>query len=321
MKKVTVVVPLFNEELIVEKLLERLQSVTQGLDYDFEFLIVDDGSKDATLSKLLERQEKEPRLKVLELSRNWGHQNAFNAGIDQASGDAVILMDGDLEDPPEMIVQFLEKWEQGFEVVYTVKESRQRNWLDKILFNAFYRLLRLFSDVDVERNSGMFSLLDRRVLDYLKQFGEKNKYYVGLRSFVGFKQTSLTYHRPPRFAGSPKQTFRRLLNYALNAYFAFSFLPIRMVTYFGLFILAAIILFSAVLFIGRLVDIPFWYFEMLKELPGWTSLVLLILFLMGTQIIFLGILGEYIARIYDEVRERPYYIVREIHESEGKSKE
>lgn len=318
MKTVSIVIPLYNEELLVEELISRLQKATHNLPYNCEFLIVDDGSRDQTLVKLLELQRHEPRLSIIKLSRNWGHQNAYNAAIDQARGDALVLLDGDLEDPPEMIPKFLQKWEEGYEVVYTVKESRQRKWLEKTMFKIFHKLLQQFSDVEIEEHAGMFSLVDRKVADHLRRCTERNKYYVGLRSFVGYRQIGLSYHRDQRFAGTPKQTFRRLLNQALNAYFSFSFLPIRMVSYFGLFLLVGIFIVGLVLIIGRMFDIPLQFFQSMRDLPGWTTLVLLILFLMGTQIIFIGIVGEYIARIFDEVRNRPYYIIEKIYSLESK---
>ena len=314
MKTVSIVIPIFNEELIVEELISRLQKATNGLSYHFEFYVVDDGSRDKTLEKLLKLQKDERRLKIVKLTRNWGHQNAFNAGLSYARGDALILMDGDLEDPPEMIPDLLKKWEEGFEVVYTVKKTRQLKWWSRPLFSLFYKLLSLFSEVGVEQHSGMFSLIDKKVSDHLIKCNEKNKFYVGLRAFMGYRQVGLPYNRDPRFAGLPKQNFRRLVNYAVDAFFSFSFFPIRIITYFGLVLLLGILTFSVVLILGRIFDPSIWFVEDLKALPGWTSIVLLLLFILGIQIIFTGILGEYIARIFDEVRQRPYFIVEEVYE-------
>ncbi len=313
MKTISIIIPLYNEELLVDELVSRLQKVTRDLKYKWEFVVVDDGSCDRTLARLLEHQRHEPSLSIIALTRNWGHQNAFNAGIDHAHGDALILMDGDLEDPPEMIRELIGKWEEGYDVVYTVKESRQRNWVERILFTSFYKLLRVVSNVAIEQHAGMFSLMDRKVAEDLRRCTEKNKYYVGLRSFVGYRQIGLPYHRQKRYAGRPKQSVWRLVNYALNAYFSFSFLPIRIVTYFGFMLLGVILILGLTLLTGRLIDFPSEFFQSIKALPGWTTIVLLILFLMGMQIIFIGIVGEYIARIFDEVRKRPYYIVRNIY--------
>ena len=320
MKTISIVIPLFNEQLVVEELVSRLKRALTSKKYNFEFVMVDDGSLDLTLEKLLEAQKNDPRIKIIRLSRNWGHQNAFNAGLDYIDGDAVIFMDGDLEDPPEIIPKLIEKWEEGFMIVSTSKKSRQRTNFEKILFNLFYSLLQRFSNVKVERQSGMFSLLDRKAYEQMRSCREKNKFYVGLRNFLGLKQTVILYDRQKRFAGKPKQTLGSLLNYALNALFSFSFIPIRILTYFGLFLIGIIAIISIFLIVGKLSSIPFWYFEAVRQLPGWISIILLILFVLAIQIIFLGVLGEYIARIFDEVRQRPYYVVEEVYVIDSKDK-
>lgn len=310
MKSVSIVIPIFNEELIVDELVSRIQKVVRELNFEFEFVCVDDGSKDKTLARLLDLQSKEPRLKIVKLSRNWGHQNAVNAGLDHATGDAVILMDGDLEDPPELLPQFLVKWQEGYDVVYGVKKSREGTIFKKILFWMFYKILIFVSDEKVVEHAGIFSLLDRKVVQQLRRFPERNKYYAGLRFLVGFNQVEITYNREQRFAGNPKQTFKKLRSDAVNAFFSLSFLPIRLLTYFGLFLMAGIFMVSAFIIILKVFDIQFW---ILRSLPGWTSLALIGFFILAIQIIFLGIIGEYIARIFDEVRQRPYYIVETVY--------
>lgn len=316
MKKISIIIPAFNEEDIVEDMVLRLKEVTDKLQYIIEVIVVDDGSKDATLSKLLKIQGTYPQLKIIQLSRNWGHQNAYNAGLDYATGNAVVFMDGDLEDPPETIKEFIKKWEDGFEVVYATKESRQESQVKKIMSSMFYKLMSRFADVSMDKQAGMFSLVDEKVARELKKCKEKNKYYVGLRFFLGFKQAKISYHRDKRYVGRPKQTYKKLVNYALNAFFPFSFLPIRVVTFFGLFILLVSIFLSLILVAGRIFNFNYGFFH---YLPGWTSMVLLILFVLAVQIISMGILGEYIARIFDEVRTRPYYIVSNMFEAEGKT--
>lgn len=315
MKKISIIVPIYNEENIVEELMRRILKSAGALPYNFEFLFVDDGSSDNTLSLLLDIQKKENRLKIIKLSRNWGYQNAFNAGIDYADADAAILIDGDLEDPPEIIKLFLEKWEEGFDIVYAVKETRCETRLKKLLFSIFYSLMERFSNVRVDRQSGMFSLMDRKVISELKKFKERYKYYVGLRAFVGFKKTQIFYHREKRHAGKPKQDIGRLINYGMDALFSFSFLPIRLLTYFGLFILFTITIFSVFLITIKIFKLQGWIFY---DVPGWTSIIMITFFILAIQIIFLGIIGEYIARIFDEVRNRPYYIVEKIFENKGK---
>jgi len=315
MQIIEIIIPIYNEESVVAELISRLNEATIGLNYIINYILVDDGSRDNTLSILRSLQQTEKRLKIIQLSRNWGQQNAYNAGIENSCGDAVILMDGDLEDPPELIPKFIQKWEEGFDVVYGVKDSRQRSFFGKCMFSLFHKIFGLVSDIPVDRHSGAFSLVNKRVIDELKKCREKNKYYAGLRSFVGFKQARVNYHREMRFAGNPKQTFKKLLNDALNAFFSFSFLPIRLVTFFGIILLAFISMISILLIIAKVTTFQHGFFF---DLPGWTSVVLLILFVIGVQIVFTGILGEYIARIFDEVRNRPYYIVDNIYEPKEK---
>lgn len=314
MKRVGVIIPLLNEEKLVSMLVSRIQSSVAGLPYQFQFIFVDDGSSDNTLRLLLESQKMDARISVVKLSRNWGFQCAYNAGIDYFDGDAAILMDGDLEDPPELIKEFLAKWEEGFDVVYAIKESRQESRFKKSLFTLFYILMERFSMIHIDQQAGMFSLLDKAAFSELKKMKERHKYYVGLRFFLGFRQVAVSYHREPRYAGVPKQSFRKLLNYALNAFFSFSFLPIRLLTYLGILILAIDLLAGFGMGIAWYAGLQSQKFENLPY--GTISFSLLVLAILSVQIIFLGIIGEYIVRIFDEVRNRPYYIVERVFTSE-----
>lgn len=314
MKTVDVVVPLYNEENLVDELVQRLQKATDGLSYSFRFIMVDDGSRDRTLERIRTHQLRDHRFTVISLSRNWGHQCAFNAGIDYADADAVILMDGDLEDPPELIADFVRHWENGADVVYAKKNSRVESLFKKLLYRMFYSVMRRFSNVTIEKQVGMFSLLDRRAHAELKKCREHNKYYVGLRSFVGFKQVQICYERHKRFSGKPKQTLDKLLTLGMNAIFSFSFLPMRLLTSFGIILLGTIAAVATVLFFARLFRFSFWPFYVL---PGWTSLVLILLFISAIQLIFLGVIGEYVARVYDETRHRPHYIIDRIYTAES----
>ncbi len=310
MKTVSIVVPLYNEENIVDELVSRVRSVTNKLNYNFEFVVVDDGSTDRTLEMLLEHKKSEARLKIVKLSRNWGFQNAYNAGLDHAEGDAVIFMDGDLQDPPELIPEFLKKWEEGYDVVYSVKTRRNESKIRLLMISLFYRLIKRFANVSIDKQAGMFSLLNKKAADQLRYLKEKSKFYVGLRSFVGFRQTKISYERDKRFAGRPRQSIFKLINYALNAFFSFSFLPIRILTYFGLVIL----FLSFILFI--LLAFLYFFkinFLLLEGSYGLIATLLILLFIISVQIIFLGILGEYIVRIFEEVRNRPYYIVEKVY--------
>lgn len=316
MKKVSIIIPVFNEEKTIPELYSRIVKSTDALPYKFEFMFVEDGSTDGTLGLLLDYQKKDSRIAVIKLTRNWGHQNSLNAGLDYAEADAVIMMDGDLEDPPEIIGNFLNKWNEGFDIVEAVKEARYVSPLRRAVFSIFYRLMERFSNVRVARQSGVFSLIDRRALSQLKRLKEKNKYYSGLRAFIGFRRTHILYRRQKRYAGRPKQTLRKLVNYALDAFFSFSFFPVRVLTYSGLMILLVIISLAILLVIIKIfaISLPFTC-----ALPSWMPLVLLILFVLGVQILFMGILGEYIARIFDEVRNRPYYLVDSVYADTAES--
>lgn len=309
MKTVSIIIPVHNEEDVIESLLARLQSSLKPLKYSFRLIFVDDGSRDKTIEKLLDVQKRDPRVRIVKLTRNWGHQCAFNAGLDFSSGDAVIFMDGDLEDPPELIPDLLAKWEEGFSVVNAIKLSRQESRFKKFLFSAFYELMRVTSHVPIEKHGGMFSLLDAKVVRHLKLLRERNKYYVGLKSFLGFNSTKVFYHREKRFAGKPKQSFFKLIQQALDALFSFSFVPVRMIGVIGLTIIFLIIAFSVILIIARVGHIRIFGIDNIPY--GWTSLVLLMFFLFGMLAVFIAVLGEYIARIFDEVKGRPNYVVEE----------
>ncbi|MBF0309145.1 MAG: glycosyltransferase family 2 protein [Magnetococcales bacterium] len=314
-KLISVVIPIFNEVGNIDPLLDRLARVADGLPYRFEFVFVDDGSRDGSLESLLRRQFTDNRVVVVSLSRNWGHQNAFNAGLEVARGDALILMDGDLEDPPELIPQLIARWNEGrFKVVTTVKESRSQSGLRRLLTRFYYFLIRHLTKSDLDNQSGMFSLIDRRIADHLFGMKERNKSYPNLRSFLGYSRAAIAYHRPPRGAGAPKQTLLHLINDGLNAIFSFSFLPIRVISVVGLLLTSFFLVIGAVTFIVRVTDTRFWIFY---PLPGFSLTLLLQLLIASFQILFLGILGEYLARIYDDIRQRPNYIIETVYRQPG----
>jgi polyisoprenyl-phosphate glycosyltransferase len=308
-KKVSLVIPLFNEEELVVALAERVTQALASEPDQFEIIIVDDGSSDQTRQRLAAWQGNDSRVVVVELSRNWGHQNAFNAGIDVASGDAVILMDGDLEDPPEFISQLLRKWREGYEVVSTTKNSRIQKPLLRLLTSAYYKLLTLVVDAPTQYQSGMFSLLDRTAADALRGMRERNKSYPNLRALIGFRRITVPYDRAPRAAGSPKQSLRRLIKDGLNAIFSNTYFPIRVFTIFGLFFSILFFAVGIAVFWVRLTGIEFWVF---RNIPGTQLILLSVLGFGALQILFLGVIGEYIARIYDEAKRRPSYLIRNI---------
>jgi dolichol-phosphate mannosyltransferase len=296
----SVVIPLYNEEDVLPRLYDRLTSALDTIE-SHEIILVNDGSRDRTLSQLLEFTVKNHRIIVIDLSRNFGHQAAVMAGLEAARGDAVILMDGDLQDPPEVIPSLLAAWREGHSVVIAHRRSRQDSGLRGAMFRLFYRVFDLVSDFPIQPDAGIFSLLDRQAVNELLRFRERNRYLPGLRSWIGFDQTTVLYDRAARAAGEPKQTAWRLLRYGFDAIFSFSYKPLRLSWALGLFVSTLAFIYGAILVIARLLD--------LNVVSGFTTTTVAILFLGGLQLIMIGILGEYLARIYDEVKQRPSYIV------------
>lgn len=312
---VSLIIPVFNEEQVITPLADRVEAVLSKLPYQFEVVVVDDGSDDGTLEELERWQERDNRIVVVRLSRNWGHQNAFNAGLDTATGNAIIFMDGDLEDPPEVIPELLAGWEEGFDSVYTVKVSRYQKGLRKALTNFYYWLVKVSTRYGVVPQAGMFSLVDEKVASILRKMKEANKSYPNLRAFSGFKQKQITYSRQPRTHGKPKQTLGRLITDGLNALFSNTYLPIRVFSVIGLVFSIIFILLGIVVVGVRVTGIEFWIF---RDIPGTQMILLAILAFGALQITFLGVLGEYIARIYEENKGRPYYVIDEIKRLDGK---
>jgi dolichol-phosphate mannosyltransferase len=312
---VSLIIPMFNEVDVISSLAERLEKVLSNLRYQFEIVVVDDGSDDGTLEKLEQWQEKDHRLVIVKLSRNWGHQNAFNAGLDIARGKVIIFMDGDLEDPPEVIPELLMGWEEGFNTVYTVKVLRYQKGIRRILTNFYYWLIKVSTRYGVEPQAGMFSLIDEKVASVLRKMKEANKSYPNLRAFSGFKQKQVRYSRQQRTHGKPKQTLGRLITDGLNALFSNTYLPIRVFTVIGLLFTIVFIFIGLIILGVRITGIEFWIF---RDIPGTQMIVLFILTLGALQITFLGVLGEYIARIYEENKGRPYYLIDEIKRFDGK---
>ncbi|HMN30186.1 MAG TPA: glycosyltransferase family 2 protein [Caldilineaceae bacterium] len=298
----SLVVPIWNEELVIPELYRRVVETMAHTGGSWELICVNDGSRDRSLQLLLDLRSKDPRVKVIDFSRNFGHQIAITAGADFADGDAVIVMDADLQDPPEVILRMIEKWREGFEVVYAVRTHRQgETWFKLMTASLFYRLLQRVADVDIPLDAGDFRLMDRRVVLAMRQLREKHRFMRGLSSWVGFKQTPLEYERAERYAGETKYPLAKMVRLAGTAITSFSYLPLRLSTYFG-FGLAALSLLAIILtIILRLAGNHFF--------EGQATTLVSVLFLGGIQLIFLGILGEYLGRIYDEVKNRPLYIV------------
>jgi dolichol-phosphate mannosyltransferase len=298
---VSVVVPLCNEEENVGELHRRLAGVLKASGVSYEIILVDDGSSDATGHRIDELAIDDDHLVVVHLSRNFGHQAAVSAGIDHARGRAVILMDGDLQDPPEVVPQFIGVWQQGYDVIYGVRRHRKEGLLKRLGYASFYRLWNAISDLDIPLDSGDFCLMDRRVVDVLQHLPERMRFIRGLRSFVGFRQVGLPYERAAREAGSSKYSLRALIGLAIDGLISFSSYPLRLVTRLGLatislaFVLLAWVLFDA------------WFSQ--SGPRGWASTIVVVLFMASVQLLSLGIIGEYIRLIFLEVKQRPTYIV------------
>ena len=315
---ISIVIPVFNEEEGILSLERRLTTVLATCDYNFELILVDDGSSDGTLEQLKNWQSRDSRLVIVKLSRNWGHQNALNAGLDLTQGNAVIFMDGDLEDPPEIIPKLLAGWEEGYDTVYTVKTSRNQTYFRRILTNGYYRLVKTSNRYGVEPQAGMFSLVDQKVAMVLRQMKEAKKSYPNLRSFTGFKQKQIPYSREARAFGKPKQLLRHLISDGLNGLFSNTYLPIRIFTVLGVSFSVLFLIIGIIVLGVRITGYEFWIF---RAVPG-TQLILLAILMFGSmQIAFLGILGEYIARIYEESKGRPYYVIDEIEKAKPRDEQ
>lgn len=310
-QSLSVIVPCFNEEESLPALFERIEKVAHDWPRDYELICIDDGSSDRTVDLLREQNARNPRWKLVVLSRNFGHQAAVSAGLASASGQVVAIIDADLQDPPELITDLIAKWREGFEVVYAVRQKRKEGPLKRAAYFCFYRLMKAMTEIeDFPLDSGDFSLLDRKVVDTLVAFPEKNRFLRGLRAWSGFRQTGLEYERSARVAGEPKYTLRKLLGLAGDGLFAFSGVPLRLASFFGFFV-SLFAGFGAVFFvIQRLYPGPFRDMG-LPIVPGFAATIVTILFLGGVQLLFLGVIGEYLNRIYTEVKGRPEFLVAE----------
>lgn len=299
----SVVLPIFNESENLAELHQRLSAVMAALAEPYEIIFVDDGSQDDSAGLLRAMQARDPHVRVLRLSRNFGHQSAISAGIDHACGDAVIVMDADLQDPPEALPALLAAWRQGHDVVYAIRQERKENILKRSAYGLFYRLLHQVANVEIPIDAGDFCVLDRRVADVLRQMPERNRFIRGIRSWVGFSQIGVPYNRAARFAGQPKYSLFKLLRLAFDGFFSFSYVPLRLASLFGVF----------VSFLGFLLSVWTVYKRFtLPEFPsGFATIVVGMMFLGGIQLIALGVIGEYVGRIFDEVKQRPIYIIGE----------
>jgi polyisoprenyl-phosphate glycosyltransferase len=297
------VIPVYNERETLPELQARLSAVLDALDGPSEVLFVDDCSTDGSSETLAALADRDPRVKVIGFARNFGHQIAISAGLDFALGEAVVVMDADLQDPPEVVPDLIAKWREGYEVVYAVREDREgESWVKRRTAAWFYRVLRGLSNVDMPVDVGDFRLVDRRALDAFRALRERRRYVRGMFSWVGFRQTGVGYSRPERFAGDPKYSYRKSLVLAVDGIVSFSNVPLRVALWLGFLVSAASFAVGVFAIVAKLAGA--------FVVPGWASILVVISFLGGIQLVVLGMMGLYVGRIYEEVKARPLYIVR-----------
>lgn len=304
--KYSFIIPIYNEEDTLVEMYRRVRAVMDQMDGSVELVLVNDGSRDRSLFLMRELHEKDPQVCYLSLARNFGHQVAVTAGLNFVRGQAIVILDADLQDPPELIPALVEKWQQGYQVVYAQRTKRLReSWFKRLPAYVFYRLMRRLADVEIPVDTGDFCLMDRRVVDVLNTMPERSRYIRGLRSWVGLEQTSVYFEREPRFAGEVKYTFRKSLSLAVNSLVSFSKLPLRLSTYVGLLAAVAAVLMAVLVLYWRIVAPA-------SPLTGFASIMIAIFFLGAVQLVSIGILGEYVGRIYEEVKGRPLYVLSEV---------
>lgn len=302
----SVVAPVYNEAPTLPLFCQRVVAALEPLGEPFELVLINDGSRDGSLEVMQALHEQDPRIKVVNFSRNFGHQIAITAGIDYARGDAVAVIDSDLQDPPEVIPELIAKWREGYGIVFAQRAEREgETWFKKATAAFFYRLIRRITNVNIPVDTGDFRLMDRRVVDTLKRMREHHRFMRGLSVWVGFRQTGVEYRRAARHAGETKYPLNKMIRFALDGITSFSYLPLQLATYLG-FVVAGISMLALIaVIIARLTGSQTNFY-------GQASTLVSVLFLGGIQLIFLGIIGEYLGRIYDEVKRRPLYIVSEV---------
>lgn len=304
MIRYSIVVPVYNEELVVEESYKRLKQVMDSTNEPYELIFVNDGSRDKTAELVSGLCDRDKNVRLINFSRNFGHQTAITAGMDNSSGQAVVVIDADLQDPPEVILDMIAKWKEGYDVVYGQRLKRKgETFFKKVTAKLFYRLLSSMTSVDIPVDTGDFRLIDRKVCDVMSSLTEKNRYVRGLVSWVGFKQTAVTYVRDERFAGETKYPLKKMLKFAMDGITTFSYKPLKISTYVGFLVsILSFIYLIVVLCLKLFTD---------TTVSGWASTLAVSLIFNGVILMMLGIIGEYIGRIYDETKNRPLYIIRE----------
>jgi dolichol-phosphate mannosyltransferase len=306
-KLISYIFPIFNEEGNLELLYETVSKLLDtNKQYEYEIVFVNDGSKDSSLSILKKLQRSDPRVVVINFSRNFGHQLAVTAGIDTATGDAIIIMDSDMQDPPRVSFELIQKWEEGYEVVYAQRRSRKDTLFKRLSANVYYRVLHSLADIEIPRNTGDFRLIDRKVADELKKMPEHNRFLRGMVSWLGFNQTAVQFDRDERHAGETGYPLKKMLKFAMDGIMNFSSTPLKLISRTGYF-------FAFLSFIGIIYALvmKIWFPQITIE--GWTFIVIAMLFIGGTQLVMLGVLGSYLGRTYTEVQGRPLYIISDVY--------
>lgn len=311
----SLVIPIYNEQETILELYRRVSAVMDRLDGTVELVLINDGSRDQSLKLIREIHQQDQRVCYLSFARNFGHQIAVTAGLNFARGQTVIVLDADLQDPPELIPDMVEKWRQGYQVVYAQRTQRhQESWFKRFMAYTFYRILKNLADVEIPTDTGDFCLMDRQVVDVLNSMPERNRYIRGLRAWVGFQQTAIGFERDPRFAGDVKYSFRKSLGLGVNGIVSFSKVPLRLSTYVGLL--------SAVIAIIMALLVIYWrFFAGTSTLTGYAALIVAVFFIGAVQLVSIGILGEYIGRIYEEIKGRPLYTLAEVAGFDNKTQE
>ncbi|MBR1802952.1 MAG: glycosyltransferase family 2 protein [Clostridia bacterium] len=307
-KLVTILVPAYNEEEVLHMLYERLETLMDdNRAYDFEVLLVNDGSKDKTLQIMQELREKDKRINYLNLSRNFGKETAMIAGLDYCKGDAVIIIDADLQDPPELIPELLKYWEEGYDDVYAKRKSRQgESFLKKFTSKMYYKVLQAFTKIEIQKDTGDFRLLDRRCVEALKAMRESQRYTKGLFSWIGYNKKEVLYDRDPRAAGKTKWNYGKLINLSIDGITSFTTSPLRWAAGIGILVSFVAFIYMIVIIVKTIVSGV--------DVPGYASTMVVILFLGGIQLIFLGVIGEYLGRAFNEGKHRPLYFIERYNE-------
>lgn len=309
--EITVVIPVYDEQDNIPTLYSRLTTVLKQIGLEYEIVFVDDGSNDQSACLLRQLALDDVHLVCIELARNFGHQVAISAGLDHSRGRVVSVMDADLQDPPEVLPEFINKWREGYDVVYAIREQRRESWLKRLAYATFYRLLQRVANVQIPLDAGDFCVMDRRVVNLIVSMPERNRFVRGIRSWVGFRQVGLPYERHARHAGQPKYTVSQLINLALDGLVSFSFMPLRVITVLGFSVSVLSLAVALFYFVKKL--------TYGIGLPGFTTLAVAIFFLAGIQLMTMGVIGEYVGRISEEVKQRPLYIVRQVTKREPPS--